>query len=63
METESKLLFILSAQGSRWLIEKLPAQRDSEISIFGRLSGVLCWPHGQASPTVQLAVRLVHCIL
>jgi len=30
-----------------------PAQRDSEISIFGRLSGVLCWPHGQNCPTQQ----------
>ena len=49
-----------------------PAQRHSKLS-NGRLSGVLCWPHGQNSPpqrdsgisiletrpTGQLAVRLV----
>jgi len=28
-------------------LKTTPAQRDSGISIFGRLSGLLCWPHGQ----------------
>jgi len=41
-----RVMRVMGVMWRRHTIANSPVQRDSEISIFGRLSGMLCWPHG-----------------